>query len=467
MESPQTKRYKVTQQGSNGGEPAFSMPAFPSSRNSEALTSSESGGHEVNELIGRGSAPQGSGTETDFESTSSLFDPKHSPVSSPMQSVDPESEAGALDEADTETAYEEGWEEKPKTGTEAVGEEAEPVIEASFTTQAEGQQEFFGLLAAALPSLISFMKPLIQQAVPSVIGGLSSLLSPAFRRLPIAIQPTAKSLLEQLKKLGLNVKLESSEDGQAGDEAYGQAGSTGLEAAAMQMEALENIILSDDRIRVMDTAITPFKRVCHLSIRSADGKSFLGSGFFIGPRTILTAGHCVHMQGHGGWVKEITVTPGRNGSQRPFDSFKVTKFRSVRGWVDSQDTNYDYGVLIIDKSQAVNQNIGSFGFGYYPDADILNKNLNNAGYPGDKQPGTMWRNGRRAKAVNPRKIIYDIDTMPGQSGSPVWFYRVSDGRRIVVAIHTNGANTGNSGTRITKDVYNNLLTWRTEGGNTY
>lgn len=61
-------------------------------------------------------------------------------------------------------------------------------------------------------------------------------------------------------------------------------------------------------------------------------------------------------------------------------------------------------------------------------------------------------------------ITYDIDTASGQSGSAVWVRR-PDGQRIAVGIHTNGATSGNSATRITKLVVNNLKQWRAKGGN--
>ena len=95
----------------------------------------------------------------------------------------------------------------------------------------------------------------------------------------------------------------------------------------------------------------------------------------------------------------------------------------------------------------------------------MNKHLNTAGYPGDKPSGTMWFNGRKAKAISDRVITYDIDTAGGQSGSAVWFKGL-DNKRIVVGIHTNGASSGNSATRITKPVFDNIKKWRSEGGDT-
>jgi V8-like Glu-specific endopeptidase len=43
----------------------------------------------------------------------------------------------------------------------------------------------------------------------------------------------------------------------------------------------------------------------------------------------------------------------------------------------------------------------------------------------------------------------------------VW--RLQNGQRHAVGIHTNGASTGNSATRITSPVFNNIKKWKAEG----
>jgi V8-like Glu-specific endopeptidase len=63
--------------------------------------------------------------------------------------------------------------------------------------------------------------------------------------------------------------------------------------------------------------------------------------------------------------------------------------------------------------------------------------------------------------VDEQTFTYQIDTMGGQSGAPVWV-KLSDGRRLGVGIHTNGAMTGNSATRITQEVFDNIAAWAAE-----
>jgi V8-like Glu-specific endopeptidase len=57
-----------------------------------------------------------------------------------------------------------------------------------------------------------------------------------------------------------------------------------------------------------------------------------------------------------------------------------------------------------------------------------------------------------------RQISYEIDTMGGQSGAPVWEF-TADGSRYGVAIHTWGTTVSNGATRITGDVFDNIVLW--------
>lgn len=320
------------------------------------------------------------------------------------------------------------------------------MIEAYYADaeSTEGGEEFFGLIAAAFI-------PLVKAVLPSIAGAV---VKQGVKNVRL------QKILARLSKLGITPQKRR----ETGDETDGatELDETAFSAIEQQLETLEVVIGRDDRKRITNTKVNPWKKICHLKIQTATGKFYLGTGFFIGPRTIVTAGHCVYIHSQGGWAKQITVTPGRNESQTPFKSYTATSFRSVKGWVKDKSRSYDYGVIILPQDAAIPSEIGAFGFGSYPDQLLRKKKLNTAGYPGDKPSGTMWFHGRKAKAIDSRTITYDIDTAGGQSGSAVWI--LGDGKRIVVGIHTNGALSGNSATRITKPVFENLKRWRTEGG---
>jgi glutamyl endopeptidase len=217
----------------------------------------------------------------------------------------------------------------------------------------------------------------------------------------------------------------------------------------------------DDRAQITDTAAYPWRVHASLLITAADNSLWIGTGWFIGPHTLITAGHCVFLKNSGvpgrdGWVKSIQVMPGRNGASLPYGSVTSTNFRSVKGWIENGDENFDYGAIIVPTE--LGNTVGWFGFGVYSDSDLVSATANISGYPGDKPTGTQWYDARKIASVNSRKVYYDIDTAGGQSGAAV--YRMINGSRFGIAIHAYGGATTNSGTRIITAVYNNMVAWK-------
>ncbi|WP_380167773.1 trypsin-like serine peptidase [Jannaschia sp. R86511] len=232
-------------------------------------------------------------------------------------------------------------------------------------------------------------------------------------------------------------------------------------AAASFGAARESVLGTDDRVRVEDTAAYPWRVHASLLITAADGSSWVGTGWFIGPRTLVTAGHCVYITGSNvpgrdGWARSIQVMPGRQGSTLPYGSVTSTSFRSVRGWTVDGSEHFDYGAIVLPTP--LGSTVGWFGYGVYSDAQLQDSTVNVSGYPGDKPAGTQWYHANRVSGVNATKVFYTADTMGGQSGSAV--YQLRDGARYAVAVHAYGGASANSGTRINRQVFDNLGRWR-------
>ncbi len=225
--------------------------------------------------------------------------------------------------------------------------------------------------------------------------------------------------------------------------------------------AAETVHGPDDRVQINNTSVYPWRVHSSLLITAADNSQWIGTGWFIGPHTLITAGHVVCIKNSGvpgrdGWVKSISVMPGRNGNSLPYGSVTSNTFRSVNGWINDGNENFDYGAIILPTN--LGNSTGWFGFGVYSDSDLLATTANISGYPGDKPGGTQWYDSHKVANVNDRKVYYDIDTYGGQSGSAA--YRIINGNRYAIAIHAYGGASTNSGTRIVTPVYNNLVAWK-------
>ncbi|WP_375445813.1 trypsin-like serine peptidase [uncultured Fibrella sp.] len=225
--------------------------------------------------------------------------------------------------------------------------------------------------------------------------------------------------------------------------------------------ATEVIIGTDDRVRIANTTIYPYRAICALRITAADGTRWIGTGWLVGPRTVITAGHCVFLHGNGGWARSIEVIPGLNDAARPYGPAMGTALRSVKGWTEGKKREYDYGAIILPPNSRLGDIVGYFGYAVRDNNFLMGSVLNLSGYPGDKGGAQQWFMARTPKSLSDRVITYDIDTMGGQSGAPVWV-KVGE-QRYCVGIHTNGHISGNSATRIVQDVFNNIKNWKAEG----
>ena len=235
------------------------------------------------------------------------------------------------------------------------------------------------------------------------------------------------------------------------------------EASNESLAQTETVIGTDDRVRISPASSYPWRVNCALRITAKDGSLWIGTAFFISPRVLATAGHCVFINGknqaRNGWVRSIDVMPGRDDDNLPFGMETSTRSCSVRGWAEYGDDEWDYGAIIL--ANPLGNQTGWLGFGTYRDATLKKRIGNISGYPGNPGNGTQqWYMARRISSVGARKVFYDIDTLEGQSGSAV--YRIRNGSRYAFAIHAYGvgANRLNSATRINRSVFDNLSSWK-------
>lgn len=210
------------------------------------------------------------------------------------------------------------------------------------------------------------------------------------------------------------------------------------------------ILGTDDRKKVTNTTTYPER--AQVLIALPGGRC---SGAMIGKDLVLTAGHCVFNSGK--WASTATVYPGKNGSHSPYGSCTARKFYSVVGWVKNGDPNYDFGAIKLNCD--VGNRTGWLGF-WWQAASMMNTESRISSYPGDK-PLEQWTHTDKVRRESALKTYYNTDTMPGNSGSAV-FARKSDCNPCAHTAHAYGSTSGNSGTRITKGLFDNLVRWKAE-----
>lgn len=226
------------------------------------------------------------------------------------------------------------------------------------------------------------------------------------------------------------------------------------------------VIGQDNRTRVTPTTSYPWRAIARLVMTFPNNKTYVGTGFFIGPHTVITAAHCVYSHDDGGWATSVEVIPGMDGTLRPYGSAYAVLLAVPTYWISTGgNKNWDIGAVRLADDTLGNQ-VGWFGFAAYGYTDLIGELANLSGYPADKSPtGSQWYSYCSIITTGhwtngDETILYhNLDTYGGQSGSPIWFVR--DSNRYVIGVHTSSWGSAyNAALRIRPHIFSLMVYWK-------
>jgi glutamyl endopeptidase len=203
----------------------------------------------------------------------------------------------------------------------------------------------------------------------------------------------------------------------------------------------------DRREKVASTDSFPWSGVCSLMIESESGKRQLGTGWLAGPRTVITAGHCVYSKYFlDGRAKAIYVVPGRAGKFSHFYSALSSTFRTLEAWHEKNDVDSDIGCITLD--QPFDGPVSCLSaFDMLP-PDLTGREITISGYPSVPGGGHFqYRHTGQITDTSLPRAFYSVDTSVGQSGAPILTEDASTGRWHVLGVHTNGFDSRAAGTK--------------------
>ncbi|WP_369936474.1 N-acetylmuramoyl-L-alanine amidase [Xanthomonas tesorieronis] len=214
---------------------------------------------------------------------------------------------------------------------------------------------------------------------------------------------------------------------------------------------------------VDDTSVPPHSAICQARrVDGSEGGAAHGSAFFIGPRLLLTAAHVVDGQ------DELIIVPGKNGAGSDSAGEPRGRFRVGAADMqmhpaysaDNRDFDMalirvpagaaapDYFDLVEELTQSRPEDVVVCGYSAYsPDSSAIG-GLVNAVIDPDKQ---HLHGGHIRSLPSEETFDYDLQSLGGASGSPVYYIEAGDVPRAhMVGVHVAPATaTTNLGCRIT------------------
>ncbi|HEY7800884.1 MAG TPA: trypsin-like peptidase domain-containing protein, partial [Hyphomonadaceae bacterium] len=169
-------------------------------------------------------------------------------------------------------------------------------------------------------------------------------------------------------------------------------------ASAEEVKAVgsESIVGLDDRTRIFDTNMSPWRMIC--AIRCYWGSRLsVGTGALIGPNILLTAGHVVFPRDKRSAPNEIEIIPALNGSQRPYGGVKATQIWIHPRWQEGFELQSDVAAIELDKP--VGHELGWFGLAAKTAEELRFEWAHVTGYPGEKQEAPATPGGRETAPV--------------------------------------------------------------------
>ncbi len=232
----------------------------------------------------------------------------------------------------------------------------------------------------------------------------------------------------------------------------------------------EAIIGDDDRRTVKDVEAAPWRPFVCLRITYSNGDAAIGTGLLIAPDLVLTAAHNLYALDLKSFVKSIVAQAGvRSGT--PAAEARGARVEVCPGYTsiqagDKRQYQLDYGVVKLSSPALFNWSKTAVDVLAQPplsNDDMQQSRLNVAGYPDEKPWPVVLKTCDgpvRHDLLGPVTFGYEMDSLPGQSGGPVFRYHADTGAFVLAGLHVAGAEGANMARRYDAAMRKQVAEWK-------
>lgn len=205
------------------------------------------------------------------------------------------------------------------------------------------------------------------------------------------------------------------------------------------------VIGPDNRVQISNATTYPYTTIGYLQMENKKGEVWSCSAALIGPKTVLTAAHCLYNhQEEGGWRDKFVFWPAVNGENNvPYGGFDYDTAYVFQAFITDYDGTYDtvwpYDVGLLTFKDPIGDSLGWLGYTTGETTGDFQGNL--VGYHDDKPAFTMWRStcNVMAENVTEKDFVHDCDFASGANGAPIYYYDQESKDRVVVGVNMGPA----------------------------